>query len=282
LDAAKSSGEDVKEIKIAGFSSDLTPGDKPTVSVYGQEGSGKTRFAATAPGPIGLLPLDRKSKRTFEIIAKTLNTQVVIPKTDYMKPSDLISISLLDSEDKESLGKVKKHYSELVKRVMEDAMKLADHPEIQSIVVDSNTQFWDWIMFSHFGRRNQVETFQRGAPNQDMIDFINALKHKNLVLLHRAAEVWKDTGEIDKNGKKKQGPTGKFKAEGCSKLGYLITCEIEMVDKAKAETLDDKFKVRIRECQNNPLMEGVLLDEYGVMGESITWDNLMTAIGWAE
>lgn len=272
----------MKEIKISGFTSDLTPGDKPTLSVYGAEGCGKSRLAATAPDPIGLLPLDRKSKRTFRTIAEQMKKKVITPKEDYLRPQDAIKISLLDSDDKGSLAAVKKHYSDLYQRVMEDAMKLADHPDIQTIVVDSNSQFWDWILFSHFGRRNQIESYQRGAPNQDMTDFISAMKHKNLILLHRAAEIWKDTGEVDKQNRKKQAPSGKFKAEGCSKLGYLITCELEMISKPKADNLDDKFKVRVRECQNNPLIEGEVLDEYQVMGENITWDNVMTVIKWED
>lgn len=273
----------MKQIQIEGFSTNTTPGDKPTLSVYGEEGSGKTRFAATAPDPIGLLPLDRKSKRTFDAIKKELKKYVLTPtEKEYIKPKDAIKLSMLNSEDKTQLATIKETYAGLYKRVLEDAMKLADHPDIQSIVVDSNSQLWDWILFSHFGRRNQIESYQRGAPNQDLVDFINALKHKNLILIHRASEIWKDTGEVDKQGRKKQAPTGKFKADGCSKLGYLITCEIELISKTKATNLDDKFKVRIRECQNNPLIEGEVMDEYGLIGEELNWDNLMTAIGWID
>lgn len=270
------------QIKVAGFTSNIAPDDKPTVSVYGEEGSGKTRFAATAPDPIGLLPLDSKSKRTFDKIAKELKKLVIAPDKPFVKPAESIAISLLDSSDPEGLKKVRAYFTDIYRRVMEDSMKLAASPDIATIVVDSNTAFWDWILFSHFGRRNQIESYQRGAPNNDMAEFITALKQKNLILLHRSADIWADTGETDKAGRKKQAPTGKFKAEGCSKLGYLVNCEIEMVSKAKAETLDAKFKVRVRECQSNPLIEGSLLDDYGLMGETITWDNLMTVIKWED
>lgn len=242
-----------------------------------------THFSCTAPDPIGLLPLDRKSKRTFDEVKKELKKYVICPtEKDYMKPKEAIKLSLLDGSKESELKQVQEAYTEIYKRVMDDAMKLADHPDIQTIVVDSNTQFWDWILFSHFGRKNQIESYQRGAPNNDMIDFVTAMKHKNLVLLHRSADIWKDTGQTDKKGNKKQAPSGKHKAEGCSKLGYLITCEIELISADLASTLDKKFKCKVRECQNNPLIEGELLDDYGVVGEGLNWDNLMSAIGWVD
>lgn len=277
----------MKQLKIEGFSADLTPTDKPAVSVFGEEGSGKTRFAATMPdgegeGAIGLLALDRKAKRTFKETMEKMDKRVIVNKEDYLSPTEAREMAMLDCDNKEDLVKVKKKYGEVYKRILGDAMRLAEHDQIASIVVDSNTQFWDWIMFSHFGRRNQIESYQRGAPNQDMIDFINALKHKNLCLLHRAADIWKDTGEVDKQGRKKQAPTGKFKAEGCSKIGYLVTCELEMVTIPKAKDLESKFHVRIRECQNNPLIEGQdLFETHKISGDNITWDNVMIAIEWS-
>jgi hypothetical protein len=271
-----------REIKIAGFTSDISPTDKPTISIYGEEGSGKTRFAATAPDPIGLLPLDLKSKRTFEPIAKSLGKYVIAPDKPFMLPTEAIALSLLDSDIQEQKDKIKERYTTLYRRVLEDAMKLAEHPDIATVVVDSNTAFWDWILYSHFGRRNRIDMFSRAVPNQDMQDFIAALKHKNLILLHRSADIYKETGEVDKQGKKISADTGKNKAEGCSKLGYFINCEIEMVSKDKSNNLDEKFKVRVRECQSNPLIEGSMLDDYGMKGKDITWDNLMTVINWEE
>lgn len=275
----------MKEIKIAGFTSDLTPSDKPTISVFGEESSGKTRFAATMPdadgeGAIGLLALDLNCKRTFEKIAKEMKRHVIANKANYISPVDARRMAMLDGEKSDELRQVKTFYGEVYKRLLDDAARLADHERIVSVVLDSNTQFWNWIMFSHFGRRNQVETFQRGAPNDDMNEFISMLNHKNLCLIHRAAEVWKDTGEVDKNGRKKQAPSGKFKLDGCSKIGYLVTTELELFSKAKAESLEDKFHVRVRECHTNPLIEGQDLDGYGIVGEQITWDNIITAIGW--
>ena len=62
----------MKRIVIPGCTTSITADDKPAVGVFGAESVGKTRFAATAPQPIGLIPLDKKSKRTFELIGREM------------------------------------------------------------------------------------------------------------------------------------------------------------------------------------------------------------------
>lgn len=269
----------MRQLIIEGFTSDLTPDDKPAISIYGMEGTGKTRFAATAPDPIGLLALDKKSKRTFERVAKAMGKQVLVNKEDYISGKDAIKLAMLDTDDKNQRDEIKRFYGNLFKKVMDTGLALASHPDIQTIVIDTATQLWDWIMFSHFGRRNQIESFQRGAPNQDMIDLVNALKNKNLILIHRASEEWKDTGEVDEKGRKKQAPSGKYRAEGFNKMGFFATVIAEMVNLPKAADAETKFNIKLVRCQPNSLLEGQNMGEYGLAGEGITWDNLMTVIG---
>lgn len=269
----------MKQIVIEGFTADLTPDDKPAVSIYGSEGTGKTRFAATAPDPIGLLALDKKSKRTFQKVATAMGKQVLVNKEDYISGKDAIKLAMLDTNVDAQRKEIKAFYGKLFEKVMDTGLALASHPDIQTIVIDTATQLWDWIMFSHFGRRNQVESFQRGAPNQDMIDLINALKNKNLILIHRAKDEWKDTGEVDSQGRKKQAPSGKFQAEGFGKIGYFATVICELTSTAKASEADDKFKIKLVKCQLNSLLEGQDMGEYSLKGEAITWENLMAVIG---
>ncbi len=266
-------------IQIEGFTADLTPDDKPAINVYGSEGSGKTRFAATAPDPIGLLALDKKSKRTFQKIAKSLGKQVVVNKEDYISGQDAIKLAMLDTDIPVQRKEIKEFYGKLYKKVMDTGLALAAHPGIETIVIDTATQLWEWIMFSHFGRRNQVESFMRGAPNQDMVDLINALKCKNLILVNRASEEWKDTGQVDEKGNKKQAPSGKFKSDGFNKTGFYTTITMELTNVGKSKDPDDKFKAKLVRCQPNSLLEGQDLGEYSLVGEAITWDNLMTIVG---
>lgn len=274
----------MKAIKIEGFSSDCSPTDKPALCIFGEENVGKTRCACTAPsegGAIGYLALDKNAKRTiqeYKEMHPELN--VIVNKDPMLSHQEAIKLAMLDSTVPAELDKIKTSYTAVLKRTFEFGMALAAHPDVESIVVDTTSQLNDWIIFSHFGRKNQIKPTSRGAANQDMIDFINALSTKNVVLIHRAAEIWKDTGATDKEGNKIQAPSGKFKPDGFAKIGGFVTAVIELT--AKRTKLDDlamKYRAKVVTCKGNTLLEGQDLHEYGVSGSDITWDNIMTAIG---
>jgi hypothetical protein len=267
----------MKQIKVAGFTTDTTPDARPAVCIFGEENTGTTRFGCTAPhddGWIGWLALDKNSKATVEEMKVRDNLPVLVNKEPFLSHADAMKVALIDNPDE-----VKKIYTGAIRKVFDQAVALAAHPDVESVVIDRASQLFDMILFSHFGRRNQIESFQRGAPNQDMIDLINALSTKNLVLIHKSAEIWKDTGEVDKNGRKKQAPTGKFKPDGFNQVGRFVTAVVELSAKrGKVTGLEDKYRLKVVTCKGNTLLEGSDLAEYGVAGEEITWDNLMTVI----
>ena len=279
----------MKEIKIAGFSTDTSPDDKPAVCVYGLENVGKTKFGCTVPhddGVIGYLALDKNTKRTVDKYREAWGLPLLINARPFMTDKDSIALATLDSEKPAELKEIKQRYTDVVKRITEAGVALAENKDVESIVLDTGDQFFDMILFSHFGRRNQIESYQRGASNQDMIDFVGAMRTKNFCFICRAAEIWKDTGEVDKQGRKKQAPTDKYKPAGFGKIGgfMTVTCELiaRVVGSADAESDDalaKKYRVRVHHCKGNTLLEGQDLHEYGVSGEAITWSNLMTAVG---
>lgn len=276
-----------KTITIEGFTSDLSPDDKASLSIHGVEGVGKTRLAMTAPDPIGLLPLDKKSKRTAEAIGAELGKRIIAPTKPFITDLDAMKIAMLPEESEDSKIReanertTKQIYRDAYSKAGEAAMKLASHPDIQTIVVDTNTQLWDWIVFKNFGRKNQIAPTSRSVPNQDMIDFINALRGKHLILIHRSKEIWKNTGKTDKRGEPIKEPSGKFEVEGFNKIGGFVTATIELTNKKTPTTnLDSKFKVKVVTCQTKPLLEGQELDEYEIKGDTITWDNLAAVMGF--
>ena len=180
----------------------------------------------------------------------------------------------------EDIDKVKQTYNEITKRVLDLGMKFATHPDIQSIVVDTNSQFFDWILFAHFGRRNQIKPTSRGPANQVMIDFINAMRAKNLVVIHRSKEVWKATGATDKDGQPIKEPSGKYEQDGFKNIGAFLTLNVELISKrTKQDNLDDKFRVKVISCQTQVMLEGLDLHDKGISGSDITWENLMTIAG---
>lgn len=270
---------------IKGFTADAAPDGQPSICVYGEENTGKTKFGCTAPhddGCIGLLALDRNSKRTVreQLSRNGRGNYIVVNEKPFLTNAEAIKLAMC-----EEVKETKRLAIEVVKRVWDHAVELAGHRDVESIVVDDGSQLFDWILFSHFGRRNQIESFMRGAPNNDFIELITAMGSKNLVMICRGTEVWADTGEIGADGKKKQAPTGKLKPEGFGKIGKFMTAVLELSASRKKQATDDrkealdaKYRCKVVTCKGETLLEGQDLGAYGVCGESITWDNVMTVI----
>lgn len=229
-----------KTISIKGFSVNPKADDQLAIAVFGEQGSGKTRFAITAPDPIGFIPLDRKSRKTVDKIAKDLDKTVVMPDKDYIRVAEPMRLSVM----KPDAAKV--YYRQHVDAVKHAAFTLAAHADIKTIVVDTGTQLWEDILFAHFGRTDRIMPRDRGPANQEMIDFLNALSHKNLIITHKAKEIWKS----DK-------PTGKYELAGFPHIGYHVNTMIEFVcDQNKKIDESDRFYINVLLCQDNPDIQG--------------------------
>lgn len=275
----------MKQIQIEGFTYDSTPDTKPAICVFGEENVGKSRFGCTAPhddGLIGWLALDKNSKAAVDEFKRVNKADyILVNKAPFISHTEAIKVAM-----EEDTNKTKLIYKDIMGRVFDQAMALAGHKDIESIVVDDGSQLFDWILFSHFGRRNQIESFLRGAPNNDFTDLVNALSSKNLVMICRGADIWADTGEIDKStGRKKQAPTGKMKPEGFGKIGKFMTAVIELTAKRKkaasddpTEALKEKYRCRVVTCKGDTLLEGQDLEPFGVCGDDITWENIVAVL----
>jgi hypothetical protein len=274
----------MKQITIEGFTYNSTPENRPAICVFGEENVGKSRFGCTAPhddGLIGWLALDKNSKGAVDEYKQLHKANhIMVNAKPLMTHAEAIKIAM-----EEDPNKTKALYKEILGRVFDMGMALAGHKDVESIVVDDGSQLFDWILFSHFGRRNQIESYQRGAPNNDFIEFTNAMSSKNLVMICRGAEVWADTGEKDAQGRKKQAPTGKLKPEGFGKLGKFMTAVLELSAKRKKpstedvkKALADKYHCRVVTCKGDTLLEGQDLEPFGICGDEITWDNVMAVL----
>lgn len=264
-----------------------------------------TRFGCTAPhdnGYIGFICLDKNSKRTVEEMKARYDLPVIVNDHDYITDKQAMKLARLDGKEEKDLKEILDIYSTAVAKITDDLDRLMTHKDVESVVIDQASQLFDYILFSHFGRKNQIESFSRAAPNQDMIDIINMLRYKNSVLIHKATEVWKDTGEKDFKGRPKQTPSGAFKPEGFGKIGGLVTAVIQLESKKlkalesdpnqfeREEILKKKYRCRVITCKGNTLLEGRDLgdEEFvnaegdvveGVSGEDISWGNVLRAIG---
>ncbi len=216
-------------------------------------------------------------------MAGSLGTDVIVNEKPIISDKDAIAIAVTSGDEPKGLARIKEVYTGAVEKVLKMGMDFADHPDIKSIVLDTGSQFFEWILFSHFGRRNQIAPTSRGAPNQDMIDFVNAMRSKNLVVVHRAKEIWRATGAMDKSGSPIKEPSGKFESDGFRNIGGFLTANLELTNRRIiTDDYSVKFRAKMVTCQCNVLLEGQDLHEYGISGEGITWDNLMAVLGMVE
>ena len=237
------------------------------IGLYGPQGSGKTRFAATAPDPIGVIPLDRKSRYTVAKTMEEFHKVVVMPEQDFIRHENPMRLAVMGIEQ------AKAYYSDHVKRVFEAAYKIFNSRDIMTGVIDTNTQLFEDILFKHYGRNQRIMPRDRGPANQDMIDFINAMSGKHLILIHKAVEVW--TGDGD-NAK----PSGKFRAAGFPHLGFHCSVVAEMKKNVLYNSENGsgggkswKWSMDVTDCQANPELEGPQGKDL-LTDSEITFDNL--------
>lgn len=241
-----------------------------TVASFGVRGTGKTRFAASYPEPIGIIPLDRKTRYTLAKEISQTGKKVIIPKEDFIRVSDPMGLAArkndCDSKKQMKYGDPKpdccaKHYYRWhANRVKEAAFTMVNMPisQCRSIVIDTGTQLAKDLLFACYGRDTKIMPRDRGEYNSEMEIFINTCAQKNLLITHKAKEIWK--------GEK---PTGQFERRGWADIGYHCDCEIQHLrDKKTGE-----FYVDVIVSQTNPALFGV----YGqrlLVNEDITFQNL--------
>lgn len=286
---------------IPGFTFGAKADDRPSIGVFGVEGTGKTELATTMPcteGVIGVIALDKKCKRTFEMAsAKNPSIRYIANTQPFISDKEMVKMSMLgdlesptDKNKREAdIEEAKAVYSKVLERVFDAAGSLAGSNKVESVVTDTTSQLWNWILYASFGRTSKIPPVSRGAANQLMIDYVNLLRSKNTLFIHRASEIWEPDG-FDSQGKEKRKPSGRYEPQGFKDMGAYITANLEMTNnnaiKIPAEDhqdfdakLNKKFRVKVYRSQTNALLEGQWLDDYGVCGRGINWDMLTAVLG---
>ena len=241
----------MKEI-VKGFTDDLSTSErKLIVGTHGSERTGKSNFAATAPDPIGVIPLDRNTRWTMRKVAEEYGKKIIFPKRDFIRQDagELLRISHLP--DDRAVSEAKKYYRKHLDYVKEALYSLYASEDVKTVVVDTGTQLWEDVMFAHFGRYHRVMPRDRGVPNQEMADLITACPH-HMIITHRSAEIWKN----DKS-------TGKHKPGGFPHIGYYCNVMVEH-GKRRAKSEDGKvlrgeppeFFMKVFDCTANPELMG--------------------------
>lgn len=188
-----------------------------TVATHGAPRTGKTRWAATAPGRIGWLPLDRNSLWTAAKAAKELHKEIVVPSAagDLIRISgdEMIKISKMSVQD------AMKYYRRYVDRIKELYLRMVSDKRIDSIVVDTFSAVHSYTMMALYGRTMRILPRDRGPLNEEMREWIS-MSEKSTVWVHTSKDVWAGSGDS-------AAPTGELEPQGWNGIDYSVNCCIQ-------------------------------------------------------
>lgn len=272
----------MKYAPIPGCTTSTDPSDDQiALAIVGKEGTGKSRFAITAPFACqGWLILDRKTLTTIDPLAKENGVTVFRNEKEFLSHREA-SILLLESDN----AKIKTEYFKIMAKVNKNAAAYLAHPNIDLNVIDGGTALCEYITSCYFeSKQGSQEGGQRswGKPKQDFKDLIDGLKTKPLIATFQTKPIFVDNKD-----------TGLTKADALSNAGHLFNVVIRLRDKwqdagkkptlttqqkKNGETIDplSRFTLDIMQCQFNKDLEG---EQDVLTGEDINWNNLMAMIG---
>ena len=258
------------------------------VLLYGDPGSGKSRMIGTAPGDIGVLPMEHKSRQSILRAAAEFGKRVFMPEIDLirssrammiatmpeacvspdsfknMRPEDAVKAAEavmqrkakaipLDGEPPECCQRC--HHRWHANRTKSVAFRMAEMPNIKTIGIDPFGTLIDDMLFANYGRNEKIMPLDRKSFNREVVDFLNALSHKNLVLCHHSATIWKDNKPTNKSK-----PMSSF-----SKIGHYTSVVAHLKrddDKGEGE---GRYTLTVDDCQANASIIGMdLLQDDGI------------------
>ena len=256
---------------IPGFSREITQPEYPCFGIFGDGGTGKTRLCATATawaqerGKVpGWIVCDQNTRQTVKAVHEELGLDL-----PYMNPVNFITqkeaLALAVNTD---YAQVQKTYEAVVKRVFDASVALAAHPNVDPIIFDSGSTIWDWIAFSHFGRKENVgKSRVWGPPKQDWTDLMDGARESHLVLI-----TLKSKDEYRNDAR-----TGRQTWDGPVHLKFTTTSimRTNFDSQKQVEDYRDRFSLDVVESHDNVGLAGV----NGVLeGQAITLESLMAVL----
>ena len=210
-------------MKQMGFTSAKEIKTRPRIimSVSGLEKQGKTHFALTAPGPLGMFSTD-------------IGEEGVVEK---FGDKDIYIMSI-DRVDDDSAEQAPEEYA----RFHGAYVKLLRGKEVRTIVLDTATEIWEILRMARFGRLTQVMPYQYGPVNAEYRALIREAYayDKNLILIHKMKPKYIN----DKR-------TAEYERAGFGDTGFLVQVN------ARAYRYEDgDFALQIEDCRQNPALMG--------------------------
>jgi hypothetical protein len=195
------------------------------VSVQGQEKTGKTHFALTAPGPIAFQDID-------------IGTEGVVDKPEFAgKEIHLAEYALDFPFEQKTAEQAWKQFLNDYKGQLGSTVRTA--------IIDNATEMWDLMRVAKFGRLTQVLPHLYATVNSEFRGMLR-LAYKsdvNLILVHKVKKEY-----INEQW------NGKYERSGFNDIGYLVQVMVETYKEG------GKWFVRVIACRQNPAIEGQVIE----------------------
>jgi hypothetical protein len=206
------------------------------LSIEALEGSGKTRFALTAPGPIAFINFD-------------YGLEGVVEAFQVKKPIYVANVKLNFDGSKDQIVKAAEQELTTFEKNYQTALKQA-----KTIVVDTGTELWELMRLAAFGKLAQVMPHHYAPVNQEMTRLIKLAydSDANLIVTHKLKEQWVN----DKR-------TGQYEFAGMKDIPFLVQAH------ARLWSAEDGYHLRVGKCRQNAQVTGLEL-----MNDMITFPTL--------
>lgn len=216
--------------------------EKRTVhmDIVGPEGTGRTRLALTAPGPIALINADEKIQGVVQPFVRS-GKKIKVATFGFQASDDYKDTAIRASEVWSKVAGWHK-----------DALNFA-----RSCVVDTATESWEMLRLARFGTlkpEGRVDNLY-GPVNAEYRSLIKKFRGQdstNLITIHQEKEKYKESIQA---GKKVSVATGTMVRAGFKEMGYLA----DIVVQTSKE--DGKFFATITKGWFNATVEGMVLED---------------------
>ena len=220
------------------------------IAVHGLPKTGKSTFALTATGDIGLMDWDKGMEVA---VSKAVRKKKVYQKQYGIRPVNDI-VMVVDGQRKNDKGKmvdVVRSQNQVTatgiwNESVEDYYKLVDGNLVESIVVDTTDEWHEMARWALLGKLSKVEPFHYGPVNIQFRSIVeNAINgNKNVVLVHKDKKAY--------TGSQWQGDWEMAGYSGMKYIPYLI-------GKTYRDEKDNDYCFIIEECRSDGGLEGQVL-----------------------
>lgn len=205
------------------------------MAIDGLDGSGKTHFALTAPGPIAYLNFDVG----YEGVLHKFTGKEIVQADYLLRKTTTGQIAVSQEKAKELWASLVRSYTWALEHT-------------RTVIVDTATDAWELLRLARFGKVAQIMPEQYGPVNAEYRRFVTLAYEydANLILLHKMKERYDR-----KAGATRGTPTGIMERAGMKETRFLV----QFTGRIAHDVEEGTFEMTVEKCRHDPGIVGMTL-----------------------